>query len=115
CREYNDLSRRNFVVGAAGAAVFGAIVPAWLPKVVLAKSENSSRDVILNIFQRGGADGLSLVAPYADANYYTSRPTLNIPRPDSSSPNRGTALDNMFQFSRGMLGMLPAYEGGELL
>lgn len=115
CREYNELSRRNFVVGAAGAAVFGAILPAWLPKVVLAKSAAGSRDVIVNIFQRGGADGLALVAPYADANYYTARPTLNIPRPDSSDPNRGTALDNTFEFSRGMLGMLPAYQSGELL
>ncbi len=115
CREYHELSRRNFVVGAAGAAVFGAILPAWLPKVVLAKSASSTRDVIINIFQRGGADGLSLVAPFADANYYTGRPTLNIPRPDSADPNKGTALDNMFQFSKGMLGMLPAYQAGELL
>jgi uncharacterized protein (DUF1501 family) len=115
CQEYHELSRRNFVVGAAGAAVFGAILPAWLPKVVLAKSASSTRDVIINIFQRGGADGLSLVAPFADVNYYTARPTLNIPRPDSTDPNKGTALDNTFQFSKGMLGMLPAYQAGELL
>ncbi|MFI5309919.1 MAG: DUF1501 domain-containing protein [Gemmatimonadales bacterium] len=115
CEEYNTLSRRNFVVGAAGAAVFGAILPAWLPKVVLAKSAVSTRDVIINIFQRGGADGLSLVVPFADTNYYSSRPTINVPRPDSSSVNKGVALDNTFQFSKGMLGMLPAYQAGELL
>lgn len=115
CQEYRELSRRNFVVGAAGAAVFGAIVPEWLPKVVLARSAVSSRDIIVNIFQRGGADGLSLVAPYADANYYSSRATLAIPRPDSSDANRGTALDSTFQFPRAMLGLLPAYQAGELL
>ncbi|HVT40691.1 MAG TPA: DUF1501 domain-containing protein [Gemmatimonadaceae bacterium] len=115
CREYNELSRRNFIIGSAGAAVFGAIMPAWLPKVVFARSANSSRDVIVNIFQRGGADGLSLVAPYTDANYYAARPTIAIPRPDSGKVHRGTALDGTFQFAEGMLGLLPAYRGGELL
>lgn len=115
CREYQELSRRSFVVGAAGATVFGAILPAWLPKVVLARSAVSSRDIIVNIFQRGGADGLSLVAPFADDNYYASRATLAIPRPDSNDANRGTALDSTFQFPRAMLGLLPAYQAGELL
>jgi uncharacterized protein (DUF1501 family) len=115
CREYNELSRRKFIIGSAGAAVFGAIMPAWLPKVVFARSANSSRDVIVNIFQRGGADGLSLVAPYADTNYYAARPTIAIPRPDSGKAHRGTALDGTFQFAEGMLGLLPAYRGGELL
>ena len=115
CREYNELSRRKFIIGSAGAAVFGSLMPEWLPKVVLARSANSGRDVIVNIFQRGGADGLSLVAPYADPNYYTARPTIAIPKPDDPSANKGTALDNTFQFPPAMLGMLPAYLAGELL
>ena len=113
CQEYNELSRRNFLMRSAGAAVFGTMMPEWLPKVVLAKNFVSSRDVIVNIFLRGGTDGLSLVAPYQDNFYYTARPTIAIPRP--GQPNGGTALDNTFQFSRGMLGMLPAYTAGELL
>jgi uncharacterized protein (DUF1501 family) len=115
CREYHELSRRKFIIGSAGAAVFGAVMPAWLPRVVFARSANSSRDVIVNIFQRGGADGLSLVAPYADTNYYTARPTIAIPRPDSGKAHHGTALDATFQFAEGMAGLLPAYRGGELL
>ena len=69
CQEYNDLSRRNFIVKAAGAAVFAGVVPEWVPRVVMADSANSGRDVIVNIFMRGGADGLSLCAPFADPNY----------------------------------------------
>ena len=113
CREYNELSRRNFIVGAAGAAVFGALVPDWLPKVVLANSAAGNRDIIINIFQRGGADSLSLVAPYADPNYYSSRPTIAIPQP--GQPKGGTMLDSTFMFSPGMVGMYPAYQAGELL
>ncbi len=70
CNEYNELSRRNFIVKAAGAAVFAGVVPEWVPKVVMAKSANGARDVIVNIFMRGGADGLSLCAPFADPNRY---------------------------------------------
>jgi len=115
CREYNDLSRRNFIVKAAGAAVFAGVVPDWVPRVVMAGSANSSRDVIVNIFMRGGADGLSLCAPFADPNYYTARPTLQIPRPDSGNVNKGTALDNYWMFPKAMTGLVPSFLGGELL
>jgi uncharacterized protein (DUF1501 family) len=115
CQEYHELSRRNFIVKAAGAAVFAGAVPAWVPKVVMASSANGARDVIVNIFMRGGADGLSLCAPFADPNYYTARPTLAIPRPDSGNANKGTALDNYWMFPKAMTGLLPAFLGGELL
>ena len=64
CTEYRELSRRQFVGTAAGgsmAAVAASYFPAWLPKVVLAESYASTRDVILSVFMRGGADGLSEV------------------------------------------------------
>jgi hypothetical protein len=49
CSEYNRLSRRGFLSGAAGAAAtsFFPIFPDWLPKVVLAEAADSSRDVIV--------------------------------------------------------------------
>lgn len=115
CREYHELSRRNFLVKAAGAAVFAGSAPEWVPRIVMAESANSARDVIVNIFMRGGADGLSLCAPFADANYYAARPTLAIPRPDSGSTSKGTALDNYWMFPQAMTGLLPAFQGGELL
>ena len=88
CSEYNELSRREFLSWSAGAALLATAVPPWLPKVVLAQSAVSNRDVIISIFMRGGADGLSLCVPFSDPNYYTGRPTLAIPRPDSSAANR---------------------------
>ena len=114
CQEYNELSRRQFV-GAAGAAFAAAAFPAWLPRVVLAQSATSSRDVIVSIFLRGGADGLSLVVPFGDDQYYTARPTIAIARPDSGRTSRVTALTDYFGFPPGMLGLLPAYRAGELL
>ena len=119
CQEYNELSRRQFVADAAGMsglAMFSAVFPSWLPKVVLAESYDSTRDVIISIFLRGGADGLSLCVPFGDANYYTSRPTIAIPRPDATATaTRGIALDDFFAFPQAMGGLVPAYQAGQLL
>ncbi len=117
CREYNELSRRQFIAGSAmvGATVFSPLFPEWLPRVVLKESEDTTRDVIVSIFLRGGADGLSLCVPFSDPNYYTGRPTIAIPRPDSGAANRGVALDDNFAFPQAMTGLLPAYLLSNLL
>jgi uncharacterized protein (DUF1501 family) len=39
----------------------------------------------VHVFLRGGCDGLSLVAPYADEDYINNRPTLKLNAPGSSS------------------------------
>jgi uncharacterized protein (DUF1501 family) len=114
CQEYNELSRRDFI-GAAAAGYAASMFPAWLPKVVLAKSYAANRDVIVSIFQRGGADGLAMVAPYADPAYYAARPTIGIPRPDANDANKGIDLDGFFAFAAGMSGLVPAYATKDLL
>ncbi|HET9424327.1 MAG TPA: DUF1501 domain-containing protein [Gemmatimonadaceae bacterium] len=114
CAEYQQLSRRQFMSGAAAVAGAAAF-PAWLPRVVLAKSYTSTRDVMVSVFQRGGADGLTLCVPFADPAYYASRPTIAIPRPDSSLATRGIALDDFFALPQGMAGLVPAYANGDLL
>ncbi len=115
CREYNELSRRQFLTGAAGVSA-AAVFPEWLPKIVLSEAFVSTRDVIVSVFQRGGADGLSLCVPFADANYYSSRATIAIPRPDSSSTaTRGIALDNFFAFPQALASLVPAFTANNLL
>src|SRR5262245_13021285 len=118
CNEYNELSRRQFITGAsalAGATVISPIFPAWLPQVTLAESYQATRDVIVSIFLRGGADGLSLCVPFFDTNYYLGRTTIAIPRPDSTDPNKGIALDNNFAFPQAMSALVPAFQAGNLL
>ncbi len=114
CEEYNELSRRQFLTGAATVSA-AAFFPAWLPKVVLAETHAGNRDIIVSIFQRGGADGLSMVVPFGDPAYYTSRSTIAVPRPDSTSTNRGIALDNFFAFPQAMAALVPAFQAQELL
>ena len=116
CEEYRALSRRQFVGGAGTAFAAAALHPAWLPKVVLASTYVSTRDVMVSVFQRGGADGMSVCVPFGDPNYYTLRPTIAIPRPDATTPaTRGIALDNFFAFPQAMAGLVPAYLNADLL
>jgi uncharacterized protein (DUF1501 family) len=115
CDEYHRLSRRRFVSGAAAAAAAAAF-PAWLPRVVLAESAQSARDVIVSVFLRGGADGLSMCVPFFEGNsYYGARPTIAIAAPDSTAAERLTALDDRFGFPPAMAALLPAYRSGQLL
>lgn len=118
CAEYRALTRRQFLRTGASASAAALAVPtldAWLPRLVMAAPDARERDVIVSIFLRGGADGLTLCVPFGDADYYASRPTLAIPRPDATSPHRATALDDFFAFPPAMTPLLPAYRAGELL
>ncbi len=119
CNEYNELTtRRDFLAttgGLSGAALFAWAHPDWLPKVSFADSFVAERDVIVSVFLRGGADGLSLCVPFGDPLYYSGRPTIAIPRPDSTAANRAIALDNFFGFPQGMRFLVPAYQAGQLL
>lgn len=114
CSEYNELSRREFLVrSSAAAAVLAA--PAWLPQVAYAQTDDSSRDVIVSIFLRGGADGLSLVVPHGESAYYTLRRTIAIARPDSTNANRAQDLDGFFGLPPAMASLMPAFRAGNLL
>lgn len=115
CNEYHELARRDFLMQAAGVGI-AALVPAWLPRVVLAQTSNGSRDIIISVFLSGGTDGMSLVVPFGDPDYYTGRPTIAVPRPDAAGAGaKATALDNFFGFSPGMAPLMPAYTAGNLL
>ncbi|MCC6425900.1 MAG: DUF1501 domain-containing protein [Phycisphaerales bacterium] len=116
CREYNELSRRSFLSVGAGT-LLASSVPAWLPRVAIASSERSERQVIVSIFLRGGADGLTLCVPHGDPLYYaasgpTARPTIAIAPP--GLPNGCTNLDGMFGLPPAMASLSEAYQNGHL-
>ncbi len=113
CEEYRTLDRRRFI-GMSSMGAMATALPSWFPEVRMAQSQDSTRDIVVSVFMRGGADGLTLVAPFADPNYYAVRPTIAVPRPDSNSPNRGTALNDFFMLPPGMSALMPVYRAGQL-
>ena len=66
-------------------------VPFWLSRAVYAQDAPAARKrILIAIFQRGAVDGLNMVAPHGDPDYYKSRPSIAIGRPGTAE---GSALD----------------------
>ncbi len=113
CREYESLSRRQFLTDTGKVAFLAATAPAWLPKVSYAQDYVSNRDVIVSIYLRGGCDGLTMCVPHGDADYYAARPTLAVPVPESG-PNACVDLNGFFGLPQHMLPLHEAYLNGDL-
>ena len=76
-----SLTRRIFLRNGALAVVGTAAVPSFLTRAALASIENGGRTTrLVVIFQRGAADGLNIVVPHGEPQYYALRPSINIPR-----------------------------------
>jgi uncharacterized protein (DUF1501 family) len=54
-----------------------------------AEAAGKRQKLLIAIFQRGAVDGLNMIVPYGEAEYYRVRPTIAIPRPGVE----GAALD----------------------
>lgn len=115
CDEYRRVSRRQFLRRSGTTVALAASMPSWVPRVVLADSHDSDRDVLVSIFLRGGVDSLSVVPPFNEKPYYDLRPGIAIPPPDSSKPSKAIALDDDFGFAPSMEPLMEAWESGDLL
>jgi uncharacterized protein (DUF1501 family) len=105
------MKRRDFLKLplCAGAAL-------CLPRMALAfsaRSAGTAPSVLVSLFLRGGADGLNIVVPYTDPDYYRLRPTLAVPRPGGGE-GAALDLDARFGLHPAAAPLLPLYRAGEL-
>jgi uncharacterized protein (DUF1501 family) len=75
-----SITRRIFLRNSALAVVGTAAVPTFLTRAAFGAVSGTSTKRLVVIFQRGAADGLNIVIPYAERNYYAMRPSINIPQ-----------------------------------
>ena len=73
-------SRRYFLKQGGVAMVGLSAMPAFLQRAVAATPMPNKKQLVV-LFQRGAADGLNIVVPFAELNYYRLRPTIAIPQP----------------------------------
>ena len=75
------ITRRVFVRNSVLAVVGTAAVPSFLTRAAFGSAENGGRTKrLVVIFQRGAADGLNIVVPHGEPQYYAMRPSINIPQ-----------------------------------
>ncbi len=112
CSERSGMSRRKFLSSSGLAAGAAFASPAWLPRVAMAGAGGPSGDVLVHIFLRFGMDGLSLVPPYQDADYYNARPTLALPPPGQTGG--AIDLDGFFGLNPQAAELMTPYSNGHL-
>ena len=80
------MNRRVFLKSGAMAMLSLGFAPSFLGRAAAAAS--ARRKLLIAIFQRGAVDGLNMVVPYGEADYYRMRPSIAIPRlvPNDASP-----------------------------
>jgi uncharacterized protein (DUF1501 family) len=108
-------SRRVFLKGSA-LAMFGVgSMPAWLSRSLYAADSSSDgrKKILVAIFQRGAVDGLNMVVPFGEPNYYALRPSIAIPKPDGT-PNSSVDLDGFFGLHPALAPLKPLFDAQHL-
>jgi len=75
-----NFSRRYFLKQGGVAMVGLSAMPAFLQRAVAATPMPNKKQLVV-LFQRGAADGLNIVVPFGEQNYYRLRPSIAIPQP----------------------------------
>lgn len=101
-------NRRFFLRNGALAVAGTAAIPSFLVRSVLAETTGTRRGRLVVVFQRGAVDGLNVVVPYREKNYYSMRPTIGIPA------NQVLDLDGFFGLHPSLASLQPLYRSGQL-
>src|SRR5579871_773404 len=102
-----QMNRRFFLHKGALAIAGTAAIPSFLVRSVMAEPATSRRRLVV-VFQRGAADGLNIVVPYREKNYYAMRPSIAIPQ------NQVVDLDGFFGLHPSLASFKPLYDQGHL-
>jgi uncharacterized protein (DUF1501 family) len=110
---------RRFFLKSAGLTLFGAgCVPSFMRRTAFALDTGGRRKVLVAIFQRGAVDGLNMVIPFAEKDYYSMRPTIAIPEPQPK-PAAGAGpsaidLDGYFALHPSLAQVKPLFDARQL-
>ncbi|MGB4118248.1 MAG: DUF1501 domain-containing protein [Polaromonas sp.] len=105
----SPLSRRQLLL-ASGLALAGSTSRVWAQA---APPGNKGTGRLIVVMLRGAYDGLSAFVPYADADYYASRPNIAVAAPDGTAKT-AIRLDNTFALHPALATMLPLWQQGVL-
>lgn len=120
--------RRRFLRAAGMTIGLLGAAPAWLARA--ADQPGRRRKILIAVFQRGAADGLNMVVPFAEKRYYELRPRIAIQPPKGitvpATPAAGFALpaallgnnvsidlDGRFALHPQLVALKPLWDAGE--
>jgi uncharacterized protein (DUF1501 family) len=107
------ISRRYFLKNGGIAMLGMASLPSFLQRAVAATAGLNKKKMVV-LFQRGAMDGLNVVVPFAEPNYYRLRPTIAIPEPRRGGAEAAIDLDGFFGLHPSLQPLQPLFQKGEL-
>ena len=107
------INRRVFIK-KSGIAMLGlSTLPSFLQRAVAATAMPNKKKLVV-LFQRGAADGLNIVVPFAEPNYYKIRPSIAIPAPTAGGNLAAIDLDGFFGVHPSLAPLAKLFHSGEL-
>lgn len=117
CRRSDALRRRfdrRLFLRAGGLSVVSwGFAPRFLGRALAATAPGPARKILVCVFQRGAVDGLNMVVPHGEREYYRSRPTIAIPEPGRGD-GRALDLDGFFGLHPSLADLHGWYGSGNL-
>jgi uncharacterized protein (DUF1501 family) len=107
------ISRRYFIKSGGIAMLGMASLPSFLQRAVASAARPNKKKMVV-LFQRGAMDGLNVVVPFAEPNYYAFRPTIAIPQPRRGGTDAALDLDGFFGLHPGLEPLMPLFRNGQL-
>lgn len=103
-------SRRQVLAGLMSAGVVTIVGSSPVASAMRALAVPGSGDdrVLVNLFLRGGADGLNIVVPHGDDDYYRLRSSI------AQAKSTLSDLDGFFGLNQAFAPLHPLYQEGEL-
>jgi uncharacterized protein (DUF1501 family) len=106
-------SRRYFLKQGGIAMVGLSAMPAFLQRAVASTPTTAKKQFVV-LFQRGAADGLNIVVPFGEQNYYRLRPTIAIPQPRRGGTDTAVDLDGFFGLHPSLASLEPLFHKNQL-
>ena len=112
------MDRRYFLKSSGiGLASFGlmGLAPDFLHQFAAGQTAvkgYGKKKVLVTIFQRGAVDGLNVLVPHGDSEYYNLRPTIAVAKPGQT--DGAIDLDGHFGVNPSLAPLVPFFKSGQL-
>src|SRR5689334_9693725 len=103
------ISRRVFLRHGSFALVSLGFAPSFLARTAFAAGSPRRAKRLIALFQRGAVDGLNVVVPYGESEYYRARPSIAIARPNGTD-TAALDLNGFFGFNPRLAPLKPLWD-----
>ena len=104
-------SRRVFMKNGGLALLSLGFAPAFLARTVEAAG-SARRKILITIFQRGAVDGLNMIVPFGERDYYAARPSIAVGKPNVAEG--AVDLDGFFGLHPRLASLKPLWDSKQL-